>query len=47
MIDRANPFQKEIDTCEHLIAYCNKLKIIHGLVNPAHEDITNTQKVMA
>jgi hypothetical protein len=46
--DRSNPYQKEVDTCDHLIAFCNKLKVIHGLINPAHEDITQssaTQKV--
>ena len=31
LLDRPNPYQKEIDICEHLIAYCNKLKVITGL----------------
>jgi len=47
--DRSNPYQKEVDTCDHLIAYCNKLKVVHGLINPAHEDIAQnvTQKPAA
>jgi hypothetical protein len=32
MSDRPNPYIKEIETCDHLIAYCNRLKVQHGLV---------------
>ncbi len=32
MADRPNPFQKEVDTCERLIAYCELLKKKLGLV---------------
>jgi hypothetical protein len=31
MIDRPSPYQREIETCDHLIAYCNRLKIQFGL----------------
>ena len=31
LLDRPNPYQKEIETCEHLIALCNKLKVQFGL----------------
>lgn len=45
LLDRPNPFQKEIETCEHLIAYCNKLKVLSGLVPaPADEQIKQEQK---
>ena len=36
---RANPNQKEIDTCENLITYCNKLKVQQGLVPPTSEEV--------
>jgi hypothetical protein len=43
--DRSNPYEKEIETCDHLIAFCNKLKIQHGLAEaPGQDDIKNTQK---
>jgi hypothetical protein len=32
MVDRPNPYEKEIDTCEHLIAYMNRLRHQFGLV---------------
>jgi chromatin segregation and condensation protein Rec8/ScpA/Scc1 (kleisin family) len=32
MIDRPNPYEKEIDTCDHLVAYMNKLRSQFGLV---------------
>lgn len=32
LADRPNPFLKEIDTCERLIAYCELLKKKLGLV---------------
>lgn len=31
LLDRPNPYQKEIDTCERLIALCDKLKVDFGL----------------
>lgn len=37
LLDRPNPYLREIDTCEHLIAYCQKLKVLSGLV-PAPMD---------
>jgi hypothetical protein len=43
--DRPNPYEKEIDTCDHLIAFCNRLKIQHGLAEaPSSDDIKSTQK---
>ena len=32
LLDRPNPYEKEIDTCSQLIGYCNKLKAKYGLV---------------
>ena len=37
--NRPNPYQKEIDTCEHLIGYCTKLKAFHGLVPQTSEEV--------
>jgi hypothetical protein len=25
--ERSNPYEKEMDTCDHLIAYLNKMKV--------------------
>lgn len=45
LLDRPNPYQKEIDTCEHLIGYCNKLKVQTGMVQvPVEEQIKEEQK---
>lgn len=32
MIDRPNPYDREIETCEHLIAYLNKKRVEFGLI---------------
>lgn len=32
LLDRPNPYEREIETCDHLIAYCHKLKVMTGLV---------------
>lgn len=32
LLDRPNPYLKEIETCEHLIGYCNKLKVLTGMI---------------
>jgi len=37
--DRSNPYIKEIETCEHLMAYCNKLRSQFGLVGPTNEEV--------
>jgi hypothetical protein len=44
MIDRPNPYNKEIDTCDHLIAYCNRLKIQHGLVHVQNDESLKEEK---
>lgn len=45
MLDRPNPYLKEIETCEHLIGYCNKLKVLTGMVQvPVDEQIKEEQK---
>jgi hypothetical protein len=31
LLDRPNPYEKEIGTCERLIALCDKLKVDYGL----------------
>lgn len=33
LLDRPNPFEREIDTCEHLIGWCKMQKIKAGLDN--------------
>jgi hypothetical protein len=33
MIDRPNPYEREIETCEHLIAYLNKKRSEFGLAD--------------
>lgn len=38
LLDRPNPYHREIETCEHLIGYCNRLKVISGLAQPAPEE---------
>jgi len=37
MEDRPSPNQKEIDICDDLIKYCNKLKAQAGLMAPSSE----------
>lgn len=45
--NRPNPYLKEIDTCEHLIQYCNRLKVQFGLAQPTTEEVAKeTQKEM-
>lgn len=39
IMNRPNPYQKEIDTCDHLITYCQKLKVQQGLVQPTSEEL--------
>ena len=36
---RQNPRLKEIETCESLIVFCNKLKAQQGLVAPSNEEV--------
>jgi chromosome segregation ATPase len=38
LLDRPNPYEKEIETCDHLIAYMNKLKVLTGLVQPEADE---------
>lgn len=33
MQDRPNPYEREIETCEHLIAYLNKKRFEAGMVD--------------
>ena len=37
-MDRPNPYEKEIETCDHLIAYMNKLKVVTGLMQPEADE---------
>lgn len=42
-----NPHLKEIETCEHLIQYCHKLKVEKGLVQASSEEVAaKTEKEM-
>jgi len=36
--DRPNPYEKEIETCEHLISFCNRVKLRHGLGDTTNDD---------
>lgn len=38
LLDRPNPYEKEIETCDHLIAYLNKLKVLTGLMQPEADE---------
>jgi len=33
LLDRPNPYEKEIDTCDRLIGYCHGLKVKYGLAH--------------
>ena len=37
LLDRANPYEAEIEICDHLIAYMTRKKIEHGLM-PAEDE---------
>ena len=37
--NRQNPKQREVDTCDSLIVYCNKLKAQQGLAQPSSEQV--------
>jgi len=38
LLDRPNPYSREMETCEHLIAYCNRLKVLNGLNQPGADE---------
>ena len=38
-MDRPNPYQKEIETCQRLIAYCHNMKVKFGLVEAPVEEV--------
>ena len=45
LLDRPNPYQKEIETCERLVGYCQSLKVKFGLMEaPVEEVIKEEQK---
>lgn len=45
--NRPNPYFKEIETCEQLVQYCQKLKVQHGLVPASSEEVAKaTEKEM-
>uniref|UniRef100_A0A7S3CIP3 Uncharacterized protein n=1 Tax=Strombidium rassoulzadegani TaxID=1082188 RepID=A0A7S3CIP3_9SPIT len=39
---RPNPYTKEIETCDSLIAYCNKLKVQKGMIEPSQEEVAKS-----
>ena len=41
--NRPNPFEREIDTCQHLINFCNKQKVIAGLVEAPVEELIKSE----
>lgn len=44
MLDRPNPYAREIETCEHLIGYCNRLKVISGLAQPTSDEAAKLEQ---
>lgn len=46
MQDRPNPYEKEIETCDHLIAYMNRLKAQLGLADEKEQSIQEVVKTM-
>lgn len=46
MQDRPNPFEKEIDTCDHVIAYLNRKKIQLGLGDDKEATIQEVEKTI-
>ena len=44
LLDRPNPYAREIETCEHLIGYCNRLKVISGLGVPAPDEAAKQEQ---
>lgn len=46
MIDRPNPYDREIETCEHLIAYLNKKRVEFGLIEEKEVTILDVEKNM-
>jgi len=46
-VENDNPYSKEIDTCEHLIQYCHKMRVQYGQVEQgADDDIKESEKMM-
>lgn len=39
ILDRPNPYQKEIETCERLVGYCNAMKVKFGLADAPENEI--------
>ncbi|MFS8160017.1 MAG: hypothetical protein ACMG6E_07365 [Candidatus Roizmanbacteria bacterium] len=46
MQDRPNPYEKEIDTCDHVIAYLNRKKIQMGLGDEKEATIRDVEKTL-
>lgn len=44
LADRANPYKREIETCDHLIALCGKMKVQFGLAQNPDESTQDVQK---
>jgi hypothetical protein len=44
LADRANPYKREIETCDHLIALCGKMKVQFGLAQDPSETTQDVQK---
>jgi hypothetical protein len=38
LLDRPNPYGREMEVCEHLIGYCNRLKVITGVAQPGVDE---------
>lgn len=44
LADRDNPFKREIETCDHLIALCSKMMVQFGLAQNPNETTLDVQK---
>lgn len=44
LLDRPNPFQKEIEICEDLIANCHRLRVMAGLAEAREATLEDLEK---
>ncbi len=44
MQDRPNPYDREIETCEHIVAYLNRKKIQMGMIDEKDQDTKDVEK---
>jgi hypothetical protein len=44
MLDRPNPYAREIETCEHLIGYCKRLMVVTGMAQAAPDEAARQEQ---